>query len=564
MTNYSIGGSSGTTGVSAKTTPGAGDLFPLVDVSDTSTPPAGGAGSDKKVTFAHLQAAVLAAGGLAGLAPSGDTSGAADTSSIQGLLTLAGKAVLQGGLFWIDQTLLFSTGTALHGAGLGITTIKACNGYAATQVGTNPGMLMLATTGNGATPQNNISVTDLTLDMNQANVHYPLPVYASQNECAPMGLWGVNGLTLARVGVINAVGYSFYPRNCTNVTIEDCYILTGQNNTIGNITQDCIHVSDCTSVVIRGNILNSGNLTFMGNNVGDDCIAIQTIATGCSDVTITGNVIQESAARGISLVLGGAGFVRDVAISGNTIANTRTNGLVLEYGVYNASATYLISNVAIAGNVFYNLATSGAGRGIQLDDATNVGHTGPGWQDIAISNNSFVGMTNTGGQGIYVQSGTGIAISGNAFDAFDTNAGIQIGDNISGSITVQDFQVTGNTINLTTSTFNGGATGIEIIDSFDGVISGNIIIGNEVLEPGTGSAGVGLYAIGTAITGVTVTGNRITEWDTGILEGNFGAQPDFNTYTGNDTHGCTAHAEPVEHSITRLLDTSLNTLLGMR
>ena len=60
MTNYSVGGSSGTTGLSAKTIPGSGDLFLLVDVSDVSTPPAGSAGSDKKVTFANLQAAVIA------------------------------------------------------------------------------------------------------------------------------------------------------------------------------------------------------------------------------------------------------------------------------------------------------------------------------------------------------------------------------------------------------------------------------------------------------------------------------------------------------------------------
>ena len=56
MTNYSIGGSSGTTGLSALTTPAAGDLMLIVDVDDTSTPPAGTGGSDKKVTMAALAA----------------------------------------------------------------------------------------------------------------------------------------------------------------------------------------------------------------------------------------------------------------------------------------------------------------------------------------------------------------------------------------------------------------------------------------------------------------------------------------------------------------------------
>lgn len=55
MTDYSVAGSSGTTGLSGLgATPAAGDLFPMVDIDDTSTPPAGSAGSDKKVTYAQL------------------------------------------------------------------------------------------------------------------------------------------------------------------------------------------------------------------------------------------------------------------------------------------------------------------------------------------------------------------------------------------------------------------------------------------------------------------------------------------------------------------------------
>lgn len=54
-TDYSIGGSSGTTGLSALgATPAAGDLFAVVDVDDHSTAPAGSAGSDKSVTYAEI------------------------------------------------------------------------------------------------------------------------------------------------------------------------------------------------------------------------------------------------------------------------------------------------------------------------------------------------------------------------------------------------------------------------------------------------------------------------------------------------------------------------------
>ena len=83
-------------------------------------------------------------GSLVGLAPSGDTTGATDTSNIQGLLNLGVKAVLQAGLFWTNQTLQFPSGSALAGAGMGISTIRVKSSFAATQVGSNPGMVMLA------------------------------------------------------------------------------------------------------------------------------------------------------------------------------------------------------------------------------------------------------------------------------------------------------------------------------------------------------------------------------------------------------------------------------------
>jgi hypothetical protein len=479
---------------------------------------------------------------VTGLAPSGDTSGATDTANIQGLLGLAGDVSLGAGEFWIKETLLLSSGTTLAGQGMGITTIKACSGYAATQVGSNPGMIMIGTTGNGSTAQSNITLASLTVDMNEANVGYPLPGYASQNECSPVAFTGVNGLTVHDVQIINSVGYALLPRACTDISLRDNVITTGQAVVHNYVTQDAIHVIDCTGGVIKGNILNTGDLYYEDTNVGDDCICIQGVSTGSSGITITGNVILASGARGITLVLGGS-TVSGITVTGNYVSNTQSCGFLLEYGIYESSSTYYISNVACSGNVFYNLALSGAGRGIQMDDATNVsgGHTGIGWRDVSISNNSLVGMTNTGGQGIYVQSGNGLAISGNTFDQYDVNAGIQIGDYLSdASVTVKNYQVTGNMVNLSASTYASGAAGIFVIDSPGGVIANNTCYGNEALEPATSSAGIAVLAIGTAVTGMAVTGNRCTEWDTGIVEANGGAAPDYNCYTSNNLHNCTA------------------------
>lgn len=57
MTDYEI------SQLTAKAVPGSGDLLVIVDVSDMSTPPAGPGGSDKKITYANLTAALLALAG---------------------------------------------------------------------------------------------------------------------------------------------------------------------------------------------------------------------------------------------------------------------------------------------------------------------------------------------------------------------------------------------------------------------------------------------------------------------------------------------------------------------
>lgn len=88
MTNYSIAGSSGTTGLSHLTDPLApGDKMPVVNVSDFTTDPHGSAGSDQYMTVADLAGTVAQV-----LYPSADTSGATDAAAI-----VAAIAALPGG-----------------------------------------------------------------------------------------------------------------------------------------------------------------------------------------------------------------------------------------------------------------------------------------------------------------------------------------------------------------------------------------------------------------------------------------------------------------------------------
>ena len=463
-------------------------------------------------------------GSLIGLAPSGVTTGGTDRANIQGLLNLTGKAVLQAGLFFIDQTLTFGSNTGLYGAGQGVTTIRARNAFAPTQVGGNQGAVMLATTGNAAA--SHIQVRDLTLDGNETN-NPTLPGFALQVECSPVGFQNVNGLVIDGVEVINAIGYSMFPVSCTRVQITNNVILSGQNATAYD-QQDGIHVSDCTGVVIADNVVTTGT------NGGDDPIVVQGLVTGCSEVTITGNTIPASGTHGIDLVLGGAA-VTGVTVTGNTIANTQNEGVIFLYTTFVASATYLVSDVAISGNTFRNIGLGGNASGIALQDGSNAGHPGvPGWADIAIVANVFDGFSNPNGFGIFAPGGSNLQVMANTFNKWNAQIGIQIGNTNFGTTTVAEtvngFQVIGNTINMA-GTAATGPTGIQVQDSLTGTIANNTVTG-----PGAavaGGTGILIIDFEQASTGLAVTGNVFTGWALGVQETNDGAQPDFNAYTGN-------------------------------
>lgn len=115
MTNYSIAGSSGTTGLSQLADPAPADKLAAVDVSDTTTPPAGSAGSDKWATIGQLL------GVAAYLFPSGDTSGADDVTAINNVIGNGGvvnllQAPLAGTPYYANSPLLPASGSGIKGA----------------------------------------------------------------------------------------------------------------------------------------------------------------------------------------------------------------------------------------------------------------------------------------------------------------------------------------------------------------------------------------------------------------------------------------------------------------
>ena len=228
------------------------------------------------------------------LFPSGDTTGATDTPRIQQAIN--GGAILAAGTFWINQSVVMPTGSWLRGSGMGVTTVKACNSFAATQVGSNTGMVMVAAKGN--TGQTHLTVTDLTLDGNQANIA-AIPGYADGAECSPLSIWNTGQVEIRDVEVLAPVGYAIYLQASTDIVVSGCRVLTGAGGALGTNQQDGIHLTGCARATVSGNVIDTGTGT-----AGDDGIAVQSLGTAATDITISGNVIR-SAQSGIHLAVGG-------------------------------------------------------------------------------------------------------------------------------------------------------------------------------------------------------------------------------------------------------------------
>lgn len=157
---------------------------------------------------------VITSGGLgqlSGLAPTGDTTGVADTANILGLGNLAGQVRLQPGVFYTNQPIVNSGTNPLiirgtkggtqsgSGAGSGIgTVIKPVAGW------TNPGALPVTaviTVINGNGTSN--TAIDLALDIRDVWIDCS----AAPASVDAIGVWGaMHGLHVENVGINKPTG----------------------------------------------------------------------------------------------------------------------------------------------------------------------------------------------------------------------------------------------------------------------------------------------------------------------------------------------------------------------
>lgn len=449
----------------------------------------------------------------------GDGS-ADDTTAIQAALTAAAAASggvvhVPAGTYLISQTLQVGTGTRLAGAGQGVSTIrlKASALSSMTQVGANTGAPMIATSGN--TGQSRLAIgPGLTIDGNQANAG-TLPAFADAAECCPVSLWNASLVTVEDIEVINPVGYAVYLNACTDSAVTGCRVVTGGASALATNQQDGIHVSTSSQIRVTGNDVDTGT-----GVPGDDAIALQCWTGTMTGVTVAGNVIR-AAVHGVAVVEAGGSFL-DIAIEDNVIWTSEAEGVIVYYGTGTVGTC---TNVSITGNVIGKPGTAYASGGI----AVEVPFSG-----VAISGNTINGIVSAAAAAILAvnsantTASTDLTVSGNTVSAQPGFFGILAG---SATASVQRVTVTGNLLDLSTSTVANEPVGVNLVNVNFATCAGNQIYGNG----DSGSVGIWLTS---ATSHAAITGNSVSNAGFGVLEASGGGS-DFNTYAANAMTGCT-------------------------
>ena len=495
-----------------------------------------------------------------------------DSTDIQAALTacrVAGGGIVKvpAGTYIVGQILQIGSNTWLIGDGKGATTIRAKTNMDPTVIGNTAGITVLQVYNEAAA--SNITIEGITFDGNEAgNLNIDVVTGGTltgggtaTSQLSPViRIDQVDKLLIRGCEFINSILYNIWLNACTRFTITENTILAGQvtetaagsgvtvnsNNTYGN--QDGVHCTNCQYGVISNNIIDTGTLW----QVGDDAVFLQTLplatnggAAGggggpaaTTDIVVTGNTIR-SAARGCAMACNGpTATVSNVTISGNTIWATLSDGIMLTQDTLDTGGVN--RNITIVGNTICNTnyESGGTNAGITLMAPWQQSSTGQGWQDVNINGNTFVGFggasTNTF---IYATMGSGLKITDNIFDTMPAICAIQIGDNPSGtSYPVTNFVIANNMISLTSSTY-ADLTGILIIDSQNGTVNGNTLIGNG----NANSTGIQIkgYVSGSLPSGISVIGNSVHTWGIAIAEVNGGATPNYNLFDGNNCHSNT-------------------------
>lgn len=335
MTNYSIGGSSGTTGLSELTEPlASGDKIPLVNVSDTTTAPAGSAGSDQYMTASVLGQAIRGTVSAVFDFGADPTGGADSTTAIQTALFSFGTATgwLQGqggivdlgpGSFHVSNTLIVPSGVTLRGAGPMATVITMSSTVAADVIqweqfdSAAQATILTATLGGSAPAQADLintffaGIEDLTVHGNSFHT-----VIASYNH----------GITCVTNPLTTAAGSDpgFDPSNhIDNVYVEACtgdgiYAAGRSGTVISNVWLLSNNGNGLTpsfdTLVTNANAGFNGITGVYNNHGATNGSSVKAYNNGCAAVWTTG----QTWAPGETVISSGVMYFCILASSGSS------------------------------------------------------------------------------------------------------------------------------------------------------------------------------------------------------------------------------------------------------
>lgn len=446
-----------------------------------------------------------------------------------------GVVYVQGGTFIISDLLQIPSNVALVGAGRNITTIKAVNGYnpATASYGVSNACTLLISYASSAISNNKVS--GITFDGNVQNI--TTAVFSRTID-----IRGATNFRFVHNKALNGINWTVFFRTGEQVWIEDNIVLGGFSSTYDQ--NDGVHVRNSKHVFIRNNFIDTATA---GGSGGDDCIAVgSAIADStqdCAYVVIEGNIIA-SRSRGIEILTEGDYNTRDITITGNIIQQSAFSGIHIDK-IHNDNFG-LLQNITITGNDIYNFGTLNMypADGIRVGFTTT---TAPVYcfDNITITGNTIRkgNITATESCGIAVRAkGNGLIVSNNNMFELIGSRGIQIGDADS---PVKDAIVSGNRIDLSTGSVND-TLGIFMYGTERGIVSNNEIYGNLAgtsrgISFSGGSTG-GNDGAGKPKAAVSkfnnVFGNQIYNFDVGVED----ASPsDFNRYSINQFNGVTTN-----------------------
>lgn len=318
---------------------------------------------------------------------------------------------------------------------------------------------------------------------------------------------------LSRQGVTRAFSFE----DCENIVVTGntvksaegvgIYLETSHNariqgNSVSNTWADGCHmIGGSTTLTVTGNEFN---------NVGDDAISVVSYRSKaiCENFTISGNTVNKSHARGITVVGG-----KDGSIGANTIRDTRSSGIYVNQE--DTYETHGVSNVAITGNSITRSATVApvvnqagimvscsdiaypvTGINISGNNVFDAGYDGilvgggnsEGTYDITLSNNKVI---NANGFGYLIQRANGVTITGNTLNGC-------LRDGLTLINTVGVAKVIGNTItNSCTDQSRTHRRGILINSQ---VLTDCDVVSNTVDDPQTFVTTAIEYANSTNVT----------------------------------------------------------------